>query len=51
MDNGNLPVEVPDFTRGHWQEQQGYRHAFAEPADEARADSIARAFTARLTGK
>ena len=51
MDNGNLPVEVPDFTRGHWQEQQGYRHAFATPADETRADSIARAFTARLTGK
>ena len=51
MDNGNLPVEVPDFTRGYWQEQQGYRHAFATPADETRADSIARAFTARLTGK
>ena len=51
MDNGNQPVEVPDFTRGYWQEQQGYRHAFATPADETRADSIARAFTARLTGK
>ncbi len=33
MDNGNMPVEVPDFTRGHWNDVEGYRHAFA-PADE-----------------
>ena len=33
MDNGNMPVEVPDFTRGHWNDVKGYRHAFA-PADE-----------------
>ncbi len=25
--NGNMPVEVPDFTRGHWNEINGYRHA------------------------
>ncbi len=25
--NGNMPVEVPDFTRGHWNEIDGYRHA------------------------
>ena len=29
MDNGNMPVEVPDFTRGHWNDVKGYRHAFA----------------------
>ena len=28
MDNGNMPVEVPDFTRGHWNDVKGYRHAF-----------------------
>ena len=33
MDNGNMPVEVPDFTRGHWNDVEGYHHAFA-PADE-----------------
>lgn len=25
--NGSAPVEVPDFTRGHWNETNGYRHA------------------------
>ena len=30
LENGNRPVEVPDFTRGSWNKVQGYRHAFAE---------------------
>ena len=30
IENGNCPVEVPDFTRGAWNKVQGYRHAFAE---------------------
>lgn len=30
IENGNAPVAVPDFTRGHWNDIQGYRHAFAE---------------------
>ena len=30
IENGNAPVEVPDFTRGGWNKVQGYRHAFAE---------------------
>ncbi len=25
--NGNAPVEVPDFTRGHWNDLDGFRHA------------------------
>ncbi len=25
--NGNAPVEVPDFTRGHWNDIKGYSHA------------------------
>lgn len=28
LENGSAPVEVPDFTRGHWNKVQGYRHAF-----------------------
>ena len=28
MENGNMPVQVPDFTRGAWNKVQGYRHAF-----------------------
>ncbi|MBR4756936.1 MAG: Gfo/Idh/MocA family oxidoreductase [Bacteroidales bacterium] len=28
--NGNMPVEVPDFTRGAWNQVQGFSYAFAE---------------------
>lgn len=28
--NGNMPVEVPDFTRGYWNLQKGYKHAFVK---------------------
>lgn len=48
MDNGNVPVVVPDFTRGHWNEQEGYRHHFASPEDEAATEQKAREYTARL---
>ncbi len=27
IENGNAPVEVPDFTRGSWNKVKGYRHA------------------------
>ena len=30
LENGNMPVAVPDFTRGSWNKVKGYRHAFAE---------------------
>lgn len=30
IENGSAPVEVPDFTRGTWNKQQGYRHAYVE---------------------
>lgn len=26
--HGSAPVAVPDFTRGHWRDLHGYRHAF-----------------------
>jgi len=51
MDNGNRPVQVPDFTRGEWNKVHGYRHAMATPADEASTRAAARAFTEQLKAK
>jgi hypothetical protein len=48
MDNGNMPVEVPDFTRGHWNDVKGYRHAWAAPADEEQTAAAGKAFTEQL---
>ena len=48
MDHNCAPVEVPDFTRGHWDDVKGYRHAFAPAADEAKAAELAKQATARL---
>ena len=30
LENGSMPVEVPDFTRGAWNRVQGFRYALAE---------------------
>ena len=30
IENGSMPVEFPDFTRGDWNRIKGYRHAVAE---------------------
>lgn len=30
MDHNCAPIAVPDFTRGHWNDIQGFRHAFAK---------------------
>ena len=30
IENGNAPVEVPDFTRGGWNQIDGFSYAFAE---------------------
>ncbi len=51
MNNGNLPVQVPDFTRGQWNTIHGYRHAWAAPDDEAATRAAARAFTEQLKAK
>lgn len=48
MDNGNLPVEVPDFTRGHWDNIKGYHHAWASPEEEAATTANGKAFTRQL---
>ena len=30
LENGSMPVEVPDFTRGAWDQVKGFSYAFAE---------------------
>ena len=30
LEHGNVPVEIPDFTRGAWNKVTGYRHAFVD---------------------
>lgn len=30
IENGNAPVEFPDFTRGNWNKVKGYRHAMID---------------------
>jgi len=30
LENGSMPVEVPDFTRGGWNRLDGFRYAFAK---------------------
>ena len=30
LENGSMPVAVPDFTRGGWNKVKGYRHAFVQ---------------------
>ena len=44
MDNNCAAVTFPDFTRGHWNDVKGYRHAYA--ADEAATEAHADAYTA-----
>lgn len=46
MDNGCCAVTFPDFTRGHWNDVKGYKHAYAEPEAEAAAEAAAAAYTA-----
>ena len=46
MDNNCASVAFPDFTRGHWSEVIGYKHAYAAPADEAATEAAADAYTA-----
>lgn len=48
MDNGCVPVTVPDFTRGHWNDIKGYSHAFVSDADDAASEKEAEEFTANL---
>lgn len=51
MNNGNIPVEVPDFTRGHWQDNKGFSYAFATPQQEAQTEKEGILFTKQLKEK
>lgn len=46
MDNNSVAVAFPDFTRGHWNDVKGYKHAYAPAAEEKAAEEAADAFTA-----
>ena len=48
MDNNCASVAFPDFTRGHWNEVKGFKHAFASAEDEAEAERIAKEATAKM---
>jgi hypothetical protein len=48
MDHGCMPVAIPDFTRGHWNDLKGFTHVFATPADEAANAQQASLFTQKL---
>ncbi|MEG1581448.1 MAG: Gfo/Idh/MocA family oxidoreductase [Bacteroidaceae bacterium] len=51
MDHNCASVDVPDFTRGHWNEVKGFKHAFASPEEEAKTAAIAALFTKTLKEK
>ena len=46
MDNNCAAVQFPDFTRGHWNEQKGYQHAYATAEEEKATEDHARQYTA-----
>ena len=46
MDNNCAAVTFPDFTRGHWNEVKGYKHAYAPKDQEAATEAEAEAYTA-----
>ena len=45
MDNNNAAVAFPDFTRGNWDIQKQFAHAYASAEDEAAAEQAAQAST------
>ena len=45
LDNDCSPVTFPDFTRGLWNKEKGYRHAYATPEQEAATEATANAYT------
>ena len=51
MDNNCASVQIPDFTRGFWNVQKGYKHAYATPEKEAESAAIAKAYTTVLKEK
>ncbi len=45
MDNNCAAVTFPDFTRGHWNQVKGYKHAYAPADEEAKTEAAAEAYT------
>ena len=45
LDNDCSPVTFPDFTRGLWNKEKGFRHAYATPEQEAATEATANAYT------
>lgn len=45
LDNDCSPVTFPDFTRGLWNKEKSYRHAYATPEQEAATEATANAYT------
>ena len=48
MDHNCAAVAFPDFTRGFWDKEKGYKHAWATPEDEAATEKAADEFTTQL---
>lgn len=48
MDNECAPVTFPDFTRGLWNKEKGYKHAYATAEQEATTEATANAYTKAL---
>ena len=46
MDHNCAAVEFPDFTRGHWQDVKGFKHAYAPAEEEKAVEDKAKAYTA-----
>lgn len=45
VDNNCAAVTFPDFTRGHWDEMKGYKHAYASAEEEEATEAKAEAYT------
>ena len=45
LDNDCSPVTFPDFTRGLWNKEKGYHHAYATPEQEVATETTANAYT------
>lgn len=46
MDHHCASVAFPDFTRGHWNDQKGYTHAYASASQEQATEAYALRYTA-----
>lgn len=45
MDNNYASVSFPDFTRGQWNKEKGYHHAYASAEEEASVEAYSKKVT------